>query len=127
MALQSIVQRIQNSRYGPSRGPMRAREWTFRELRGATRLAVSLVLATAAAGLFAQPRTVTLYEGARLIDGRGGAAIDNAAFLVENGRFTQVGRAGQLKAPEGATRVSLTGMTVMPAIIDTHTHLNTTR
>jgi imidazolonepropionase-like amidohydrolase len=106
---------------------MRAREWTFHGLRGASRLALSFVLATAAAGLLAQPRTVTLYEGARLIDGRGGAAIDNAAFLVENGRFTQVGRAGQLKAPEGATRVSLAGMTVMPAIIDTHTHLNTTR
>ncbi len=127
MALQSTVQLAQNSRYGPRSGPMRAREWTFHGLRGATRLALSFVLATAAAGLLAQPRTVTLYEGARLIDGRGGAAIDNAAFLVENGRFTQVGRAGQLKAPEGATRVSLTGMTVMPAIIDTHTHLNTTR
>jgi imidazolonepropionase-like amidohydrolase len=106
---------------------MRAREWTSRGFRGASRLMVAIVLATAVAGLLAQPRRVTIYDGARLIDGRGGPAIDNAAFIVENDRITQVGRSGQLKAPDGATRVSLAGMTVMPAIIDTHTHLATTR
>ncbi len=67
-------------------------------------------------------RTATVYEGARLIDGNGGAPVDNAAFVVEGGRFTQVGRVGQLKAPAGAARVSLAGKTVIPALIDTHVH-----
>ncbi len=66
--------------------------------------------------------TATVYEGARLIDGNGGAPVDNAAFVVEGGRFTQVGRVGQLKAPAGAARVSLAGKTVIPALIDTHVH-----
>jgi imidazolonepropionase-like amidohydrolase len=74
-----------------------------------------------------QARTVTLYEGARLIDGRGGPAVDNAAFIVDNGRITQVGRAGQLAAPQGAARVSLANMTVIPAFVDTHTHMATSR
>jgi imidazolonepropionase-like amidohydrolase len=70
---------------------------------------------------------VTLFEGARLIIGTNAAPIENAAFIVEGSRFTQVGLSGQLKAPAGAARVDLTGKTVMPAIIDTHTHLAATR
>jgi imidazolonepropionase-like amidohydrolase len=73
------------------------------------------------------PSGATLYEGARLIDGNGGPAIDNAAFVVENGRFTQVGGAGQVKAPAGAARVSLAGKTVIPALIDAHVHLADSR
>ncbi len=46
---------------------------------------------------------------------------------MENGRFVQVGRADQVKVPAGAAKVDLAGKTVMPAIIDTHTHLATTR
>jgi imidazolonepropionase-like amidohydrolase len=71
--------------------------------------------------------SVTLYEGARLIDGRGGPAVENAAFVVDGGRFTQVGRAGQLKTPAGAARVSLAGKTVVPGLIDTHVHVAGTR
>jgi len=51
----------------------------------------------------------------------------DAAFVVENGHFTAIGRKGQLKAPAGAARVDLTGKTVMPAIIDTHKHLSVNR
>jgi len=39
----------------------------------------------------------------------------------------QVGRSGQVQIPSGARRVDLRGMTVMPAIVDTHTHLATER
>jgi len=72
-----------------------------------------------------QPAAMTVYEGARLITGDGSAAIENSAFVVENGRFTAVGRKG-LKAP-GAAHVDLTGKTVMPAIVDAHKHLAVTR
>ncbi len=66
---------------------------------------------------------VTVFEGARLIVGDGSAPIENAAFVVQNNRFTQVGARGQLKVPAGAARVDLTGKTVMPAVIDAHTHM----
>ena len=68
-----------------------------------------------------------VYEGARLITGDGSAPIADSAFLVENGRFTAIGRKGQLKVPAGAARVDLTGKTVMPAIVDAHKHLAVTR
>jgi creatinine amidohydrolase/Fe(II)-dependent formamide hydrolase-like protein/imidazolonepropionase-like amidohydrolase len=65
---------------------------------------------------------VTLFEGARLIVGDG-QIIDDAAFVVEGSRFAAVGRKGQLQAPSGAARVDLAGKTVMPAIVDVHSHL----
>jgi len=71
----------------------------------------------------AQPAAATLFEGARLIVGDGSAPIENSAFLVENNRFTRVGKKGEVRAPAGAARVDLSGKTVMPALVDAHTHL----
>lgn len=64
-----------------------------------------------------------LFEGARVIVDARRAPLENAAFLVENGRIAKIGKAGSLKAPAGATRVSLAGKTVIPALIDPHVHL----
>jgi len=74
-----------------------------------------------------QPTDVTVYEGARLIVGDGRAPIEDSVFVVEDGRFTQVGARGQVQVPEDAARVDLAGKTVMPAIVDTHAHLAGTR
>jgi imidazolonepropionase-like amidohydrolase len=70
---------------------------------------------------------VTVFEGARVIVGDGRAPIENASIVVSGDRITQVGRAADVKAPAGATRVSLTGKTVMPTIVDTHVHTSQTR
>ena len=67
-----------------------------------------------------------LYEGARLITGDVGAPIENSAFLVENNKFTKVGKKGEVQAPAGAAHVDLTGKTVIPALIDIHNHLGWT-
>jgi len=85
---------------------------------------LSMVLSMVAAQRGA---TVTVFEGARLITGDGSAPIMDSAFVVDNGRFTAVGRKGQISVPAGATRVDLTGKTVIPAIIDAHKHLAVTR
>lgn len=68
--------------------------------------------------------TVTVFEGARVIVGDGSAPIENATFVVDGERFTQVGRG---TAPAGARRVDLRGKTVIPAIIDTHNHMSNER
>ncbi|MGQ0735241.1 MAG: amidohydrolase family protein [Acidobacteriota bacterium] len=66
---------------------------------------------------------VTLYEGARLIVGDGRAPIEGSAFLVVRNRFVQVGRKGAIEIPQGAGRVDLSGKTVIPALIDAHSHI----
>lgn len=67
---------------------------------------------------------VTVYEGARLIAGQGVPPVDESVFVVEGGRFVQVGSAGDVEVPEGATRVDLSGKTVIPALINAHVHLS---
>ena len=77
-----------------------------------------------------EPATTTdaiVFEGARLIVGDGSTPIENATIVVEGGQFVQVGATSEIEAPDGATHVDLAGMTVMPAIIDTHTHLSQER
>jgi len=69
--------------------------------------------------------TAVVYEGARLIIGDG-SVIENGAFSVDAGQITEVGAVGAVSI-DGATTVDLSGMTVMPAIVDTHVHMSTTR
>ncbi|MDA2938820.1 amidohydrolase family protein [Acidobacteria bacterium AH-259-A15] len=89
---------------------------------------IALILATGCSTPETTQATgVTMFEGARLIVGDGSEPIEDATFIVENDRFTAVGRRGQLDVPAGAVQVDLTGKTVMPAIIDTHKHLAGTR
>ena len=68
----------------------------------------------------------TVYEGARLIVGDG-RVLEDAVFVVEGDRFTAVGARGDVETPEGAARIDLSGRTVMPAIVNTHVHLASTR
>jgi imidazolonepropionase-like amidohydrolase len=63
-----------------------------------------------------------VFEGARLITGDG-SVIEDSMFVVENTRFTRVGRRGDVQAPAGAVRVDLTGKTVMPGKVDLHGHI----
>ncbi len=93
-----------------------------------TILLLLVVTAWSATALGQAPATgVTVFEGARIIVGDGRAPIENAAFVVNGTRITEVGRTGQVRVPAGATRVNLAGKTVMPALIDTHNHLSQTR
>ena len=68
----------------------------------------------------------TLFEGARLITGDGGAPIEDSAFVIENDRFVSVGKKGEITPPVGAAFVDLSGKTVMPALVDAHSHLGYT-
>lgn len=69
----------------------------------------------------------TAYVGARLIDGRGGPAIENATVVVDGARIVAAGPAASVQVPAGARRVDLAGKTMMPMIIDTHVHLSQSR
>ena len=92
-------------------------------------LCVSLPLGAACAGANdnqpAEGADVTAFEGARLIVGDESAPIEDATVLVRNGQIMQSGASADVEVPAGAARVDLSGKTVMPAIIDTHTHLRT--
>jgi imidazolonepropionase-like amidohydrolase len=64
----------------------------------------------------------TALVGARVIDGTG-RVIDGGTVIVRDGKIAQVGPAASVQVPPGAERVDLTGMTLMPGIINAHGHL----
>ena len=85
-------------------------------------LAAGLLAGTASAALAA----VTAFEGARVIVGDG-KVIENGTVIVDGAKITQVGAANAVQVPAGAAHVNLAGKTLMPAIVNTHTHPNDTR
>jgi imidazolonepropionase-like amidohydrolase len=89
-------------------------------------LARWIAVATLATASYSQPRGsfgTVVYEGGRLIIGDGNAPIEGGAFVVQNGHITAIGSQGAVTRPAGATRVDLTGKTVMPAMINVHVHI----
>jgi len=75
----------------------------------------------------AQTRTGPLvFEGARVLTGERRPPIEDGAFVVNDGRITAVGPRGTIKAPAGATVIDVRGKTIMPAIVDAHSHLGYT-
>jgi len=64
---------------------------------------------------------VIAVRAARLIDGSGSAPIENAVVVIDGERIRAVGR--DLAIPEGARVIDLRGATLLPGLIDCHTHV----
>lgn len=62
-------------------------------------------------------------KAARLIDGTGTEAINNAVLIVTDNTITAVGTAESVRIPANAKTIDLGDVTLMPGFIDAHTHL----
>ncbi len=92
-----------------------------------TLLGVIVVLMTACAVQDADPSSsVTAFVGARLITGDG-SVIEDGVLLVDADRFMEVGARTEIEIPAGAARVELDGATIMPTIVNAHSHLSAER
>jgi imidazolonepropionase-like amidohydrolase len=78
-----------------------------------------LVLLIAPLALDAQG--ATLLTPQRVFDGT--VVHDGWAVLVQGDRIAEVGPASSLHAPAGATHIDLPGMTLLPGLIDAHSHV----
>jgi len=81
-------------------------------------LALILLISTPA---FAQSNAVTAIKCGRLINPVDGAVTQNAVILVRGDRIEQVGPS--LSIPGGAKVIDLSAYTVLPGLIDCHTHV----
>jgi len=81
-------------------------------------LAVLCLCQTAAA----QERPVAILH-ARMIDGLGGAPVEDAAVILQGSKITYAGPANGAKVPQGAQVIDAKGKTVMPGLADMHVHL----
>ena len=68
----------------------------------------------------------TILTADRVIDAKGGAPIENGAVLLDGNAIAAIGRDDDIRAPDGAAAhtVHYPGCTIMPGMVDCHTHHN---
>src|SRR5579862_1075695 len=91
---------------------------------------LSCFAAAIAAALFTAPLSAnetspTIVQAARLLDPRTGNVLAPAALLIDAGKIKEVGRPEKIRsmAPAGARTIDLGSATLLPGLIDSHTHL----
>ncbi len=81
-----------------------------------------LVALFAGACLITLNAKITALVGGRLIDGWGGAPVNNSVVLIEGERIKAVGTTETLPVPAGAEVVDCRGMSLLPGLWDCHVH-----
>ena len=88
--------------------------------------AVAVITTAVAGGMPAMAETggpVTVIKAGRLVDVAAGRVREDQVVLVQGGRIAAVGPTGATPLPAGASIIDLSGYTVLPGLIDTHTHV----
>ena len=71
----------------------------------------------------APPETVYLLKPAHVFDGESAQVHDNWVVLVRGEKIEAAGPAGSVTVPAGAQVVDLPGLTLMPGLIEAHSHV----
>src|SRR5262249_22217116 len=80
-----------------------------------------LAKSVSSSGLLTRAPQPVIVKAARLIDGRGGPPLEPAMVRIEGERITDGGT--QLPIPKDAKLIDLGSATILPGLIDLHTHL----
>jgi imidazolonepropionase-like amidohydrolase len=86
-------------------------------------VAVIAVLGICGQGVAQQaPKHVVVHAG-HLLDVKTGKLLSDQTIVVEDGKIARAGSSAEIKAPADATVIDLSNATVLPGLIDAHTHL----
>jgi imidazolonepropionase-like amidohydrolase len=86
---------------------------------------VFLFVATIITGVLAQEQSArhVVVRAGRMLDVRTGNVLTNQAIVIDGDKITSFGPADSAKPPAGATVIDLPNATVLPGLIDAHTHI----
>ena len=73
-------------------------------------------------GVMGQTHPVAVHA-AHLLEVKSGKTYDDQTIVIEAGKIVSVGATADRKVPAGAVRIDLPNATVLPGLIDAHTHL----
>jgi imidazolonepropionase-like amidohydrolase len=87
-----------------------------------TALAAMALLCLGAQGVAQSSRHIVVHAG-HLLDVKTGKLLADQTLVIEDGRISSSGAAAEAKIPADAVRIELPNATVLPGLIDAHTHL----
>ncbi|MCA1584867.1 MAG: amidohydrolase family protein, partial [Acidobacteria bacterium] len=70
-----------------------------------------------------RPKGSLLLTGARIITMKGDEVLQHGDVLVTDNRIAAIGRRGSLSVPSGTRTMSMAGKTIMPGLVDAHSHM----
>ena len=87
------------------------------------RFVACALVCCAAISTRAQAPQLTAIRAGRLFDSKSGKVAENQVILIEEDKITAVGPADRVQIPAGAQVIDLSQGTVLPGLIDGHTHV----
>src|SRR6202165_337555 len=106
--------------YGSTASRTRERTSVLKQLASAALLLIASAAVSTAQQTPSSPQ-VTVIRAGKLVDVDSGRMLTNQMLVVRDGKIEALGE--NLSVPAGATVIDLSRMTVLPGLIDCHTHL----
>ncbi len=97
-------------------------KFSLLSIPGIQAVLIFLALLSSWPNLTAAPAGTAAISGGTLIDGSGGAPLENALILIRDGRINQISRVGEMEIPADSQVIDARGKTVLPGFIDGHVH-----